>query len=142
MARKWDTGALDAVWISDITYLRTDEGWVDLCAVRNACSRRVIGWRWTRCRPAPWSNARCAWPIILRGGPAGVMFHADRGTQYTSSQLNDVCTDLGIQQSVGRTGACGTTRSISPSNQGVFNSSGLPTVRAGMSFAFGLSARA
>ncbi|MBT2521283.1 integrase core domain-containing protein [Arthrobacter sp. ISL-28] len=34
------------------------------------------------------------------------MFHADRGTQYTSAQLNDVCTGLGIRQSVGRTGVC------------------------------------
>ncbi|MBT2521282.1 DDE-type integrase/transposase/recombinase [Arthrobacter sp. ISL-28] len=41
---KWDTGTVDAVWISDITYLRTDQGWVYLCAVRDACSRRVAGW--------------------------------------------------------------------------------------------------
>jgi transposase InsO family protein len=36
----------------------------------------------------------------------GVVFHADRGTQYTSAQLNDVCSGLGIRQSVGRTGVC------------------------------------
>lgn len=44
--------------------------------------------------------------ILRRGGPAGVVFHADRGTQYTSTQLNDVCAGLGIRQSVGRTGVC------------------------------------
>jgi transposase InsO family protein len=44
--------------------------------------------------------------ILRGGGPAGVVFHADRGTQYTSTQLNDVCAGLGIRQSVGRTGVC------------------------------------
>lgn len=44
--------------------------------------------------------------ILRGGGPDGVVFHADRGTQYTSAQLNDVCTGLGIRQSVGRTGVC------------------------------------
>lgn len=45
--------------------------------------------------------------FVLRGGdPAGVVFHADRGTQYTSAQLNDVCSGLGIRQSVGRADRC------------------------------------
>ena len=107
VARKWDTGALDAVWISDITYLRTDEGWVYLCAVRDACSRRVLGWAMDSVQTTALVERALRMAYILRGGgPAGVVFHADRGTQYTSAQLNDVCTGLGIRQSVGRTGVC------------------------------------
>src|SRR6478736_8844756 len=107
VARKWDTGTLDAVWISDITYLRTGEGWVYLCAVRDACSRRVIGWAMDSVQTASLVERALRMAYVLRGGgPAGVVFHADRGTQYTSSQLNGVCSGLGIRQSVGRTGVC------------------------------------
>lgn len=42
--RVFDVGRLDAVWISDITYLATGEGWLYLAVVRDACSRRVLGW--------------------------------------------------------------------------------------------------
>ena len=42
--RKWDTGKLDQVWVGDITYLRTWEGWLYLATVIDAHSRRVIGW--------------------------------------------------------------------------------------------------
>lgn len=44
---------------------------------------------------------------VLRGEvPDDVVFHADRGTQFMSEQLHDVCTELGVQQSAGRTGVC------------------------------------
>lgn len=102
-----DTGALDAVWISDITYLRTDEGWVYWCAVRDACSRRAIGWAVDTVQTSNLVEWALRMAYILRGGgPDGAVCHADRGTQCTSGQLNDVCTGLGTHQSVGRTGVC------------------------------------
>lgn len=44
MRRRIDSGALNRMWTSDITYLRTGQSWLYLCAVRDGCSRRVIGW--------------------------------------------------------------------------------------------------
>lgn len=108
--RHFDRGELNAVWTSDITYLRTGQGWLYLCAVRDGCSRRVIGYGFsdslhtdlveTALRNAHTFRDRAAGPID------GVIFHADRGCQYTSEQLDRVAGELGVRLSVGRTGVC------------------------------------
>ncbi|QDG61167.1 DDE-type integrase/transposase/recombinase [Pseudarthrobacter sp. NIBRBAC000502771] len=109
VARKWDTGTLDAVWISDITYLRTGEGWVYLCAVRDACSRRVIGWAMDSVQTASLVERALRMAYVLRGGgPAGVVFHADRGTQgvfnRSKQHLVTEVLDVGSQSSEAGTG--------------------------------------
>lgn len=105
--RCWDTGELNRVWISDITYLHTREGWLYLCAVRDACSRRVIGWAMDQAQTTDLVERALRMARTLRGQiPDGVVFHADRGTQFTSTQLYEVCQELGVAQSAGRTGVC------------------------------------
>lgn len=105
--RGWDTGRLNAVWIMDITYLRTNEGWVYLCAVRDACSRRVIGWAMDQTHTSTLVERALRMAQVLRGElPHDEVFHADRGTQYTSAQLAEACAALQVRQAVGRTGTC------------------------------------
>ena len=59
------------------------------------------------CEILPWSNRPCGWRIRFRGDVAdGMVFHADRGTQFTSEKLWEVCRNLGVAQSVGRSGVC------------------------------------
>lgn len=105
--RAWDRGRLDAVWISDITYLHTGEGWLYLCVVRDACSRRVLGWAMSERQTTDLVERALRMAHTLRGAPAvEVVFHADRGSQYTSAQLHAAASQLGVAQSVGRTGVC------------------------------------
>lgn len=105
--RQFDTGVLNAVWISDITYLDTDEGWLYLCAVRDGHSRRVLGWAVEDHMRADLVEAALTRAVTLRGQlPGQVIFHADRGTQYTSAQIADAAGDLGVLRSMGRTGVC------------------------------------
>lgn len=105
--RRWDTGELDAVWISDITYLPTDEGWVYLCAVRDGCSRRVLGWSMAAVQDSNLVERALRMARTLRGEIGGqIVFHADRGAQYTSAQLHAAAQSLGVLRSVGRTGVC------------------------------------
>jgi transposase InsO family protein len=107
VGRHFDQGTLNAVWMSDITYLDTDQGWLYLCAVRDGCSRRVLGWYIADHLHTDLVEAALTMAVTLRGRlPDQVIFHADRGCQYTSAQLATVTTALGIAQSVGRTGVC------------------------------------
>ena len=91
--------------MSDITYLRTGDGWTYLCAIRDGHSRRVLGWAMDSVQDSHLVERALRIAYILRGKvPDELVFHADRGTQFTSRQLWQVCQELGIAQSVGRTG--------------------------------------
>jgi transposase InsO family protein len=105
--RRFDRGELDKVWTSDITYLSTDEGWLYLCAVRDGCSRRVLGWAVEDHMRTDLVESALSMAVTMRGAlPEQVIFHADRGTQYTSGQLTRFARRYDIAQSVGRTGVC------------------------------------
>jgi putative transposase len=107
VGRKFDQGLLNRAWTSDITYLNTGQGWLYLCAVRDGCSRRVLGWSVQDHLRADLVDQALTMAVVLRGAlPGKVIFHADRGTQYTSAQIAELCAGLGLLQSVGRTGVC------------------------------------
>ncbi len=95
------------MWSSDITYLDTDEGWLYLCAIRDGCSRRVVGWAIEDHLRTDLVEAALRRAVTLRGQlPEQVIFHADRGTQYTSAQIADAAAELDVLRSMGRTGVC------------------------------------
>ncbi len=108
--RTFDTGELNRVWTSDITYLATGEGWLYLCAVRDGCSRQVLGYGFSDSLHTDVVETALRRAVAFRdpatGPTAGVIFHADRGCQYTSEQLALVAQELDVRQSVGRTGVC------------------------------------
>lgn len=105
--RCWDAGGLDRCWISDITYLRTGEGWVYLAAVTDGHSRRIIGWAMDTHMHTDLVERALRMAHTLRGElPDDVVFHADHGCQFTSEQMHRVCQDLHVLQSMGRTGVC------------------------------------
>ena len=107
VGRRFDRGRLNAVWTSDITYLATGEGWLYLCAIRDGCSRRVVGWSIADHLRTDLVETALRRAVTLRGQvPGQVIFHADRGTQYTSAQIAEACTDLEVLPSMGRTGVC------------------------------------
>ncbi len=108
--RQFDTGQLNQVWTSDITYLGTGESWLYLCAVRDGCSRRVLGYAFSDSLHTDVVETALRRAVAFRdpatGPTSGVIFHADRGCQYTSEQMAAVAAELDVRQSVGRTGVC------------------------------------
>jgi putative transposase len=105
--RRFDMGGKDLAWFSDITYLACGDGWAYLCAVRDGHTRRVLGRVVSATMTADLVEQTLRQAVALRGQlPEHVIFHADRGAQFTSRQIAQLAAGLGLLQSVGRTGIC------------------------------------
>jgi transposase InsO family protein len=105
--RRFDPDTPDAVWVGDITYLRTGEGWLFLATVIDLYSRRVIGWSVADHMRTSLVSAALEMAVATRGGQVdGVIFHSDRGSQYTSAEFGQLCDRLCVIQSMGATGVC------------------------------------
>jgi transposase InsO family protein len=97
---------LDHLWVSDITYVRTDEGWLYLATILDASSRRVVGWSLAdHLRPELALDALTMALTTRRPAP-GLIHHSDRGTQYLSSAYADRLAAHHLRQSVGHPGTC------------------------------------
>ena len=105
--RDFNPAAPNVIWCGDITYLATGEGWLYLATVIDLFSRRVIGWSLTDHMRSSLVADALTTAVATRGGHVdGVIFHSDRGSQYTSAHFGEVCDRLGVVQSMGATGVC------------------------------------
>jgi transposase InsO family protein len=107
VGRQFVPAGKDELWYGDITYIRTMRGWVFLAAVIDGYSRKVVGWAVAdHMREALVLDAM---KMAIRGrrpGIGAVVFHSDRGSQYTGRAFRDLCLANGIIPSVGHTGSC------------------------------------
>jgi putative transposase len=107
VARDFNPYAPDVTWAGDITYIPTGEGWLFLSTVIDLFSRRVIGWGVADHLRTPLVSTALEMAVATRGGYVdGVVFHSDRGCQYTSAEYRQLCERLGVTQSMGATGIC------------------------------------
>lgn len=97
---------LDTRWCGDVTYIRTWEGWAYLATVIDLASRRVVGWALADHMRTDLVSDALRTACIQRRPPAGVIFHSDRGCQYTSRDFATLAAELGVTLSVGRKGEC------------------------------------
>jgi putative transposase len=96
----------NALWYGDITYVRTWDGWAYIASVIDGYSRKVIGWAIGDHMRTELVIDALRMALERRRPPRGVIFHADRGSQYTSQAFVDFCAEHGVRNSVGRTGSC------------------------------------
>jgi putative transposase len=96
----------NAVWVADITYLPTEEGWCYLAVVLDRSARRVVGWatRATLERDLVLTALRYA--IMQRQPPPGLLHHSDRGSQYASGDDQQVLAQAHMHGSMSRSGNC------------------------------------
>ena len=108
LGREFMVNEPDKVWVGDITYIWTDEGWLFLAVVIDLFSRQVIGWslRADMTRDIVIDALRMAWFKRRPSKHAGLIFHSDRGSQYASKDFCDVLDEYGITASMSRRGDC------------------------------------
>ena len=95
------------VWVTDITYLPTREGWLYLAAEMDLCSRRILGWSTHESLATQLPNAALERALQTRGSsPRGLLHHSDRGCQYTSAEFRKHLQLRGITASMSRRANC------------------------------------
>ena len=104
--RQFAVDAPDRAWVTDITYLRTREGFAYLCVIIDLFSRRVVGWA-LQSRPTTELAVQALLSAIWRRKPAaGLLIHSDQGTQYTGREWAAFLREHGLQHSMSRRGNC------------------------------------
>jgi len=101
-----DANRLNARWCGDITYIRTWEGWLFLATVIDIASRRVVGYAMADHLRTELISDALSNAVAARNPDPGVVFHSDRGCQYTSAAFADLADDCQVVLSLGRTGQC------------------------------------
>lgn len=97
---------VNTVWAGDVTYLRTNEGWMYLAVVMDLCSRRIVGWCQSKQMTVDLVKKALKMAITLRSPKSGLLFHSDRGSQYTSKGFRRLLNKHKIIASMSGVGAC------------------------------------
>jgi transposase InsO family protein len=97
---------MDRVWVGDITYLPTREGWLYLAVVLDLASRSVVGWAMKDSLEAELATAALERAIWSRRPAPGLIHHSDRGGQYASGEYQARLAAHGIRPSMSRKGNC------------------------------------
>jgi putative transposase len=104
LARVITPGAVNQLWVADITYIRLRTEFVYLAVVLDAFSRRVIGWALARTLEAELALSALRMALTQRQPAAGLVHHSDRGVQYASQMYTDLLQEHAIQISMSRRG--------------------------------------
>jgi len=102
--RRFEADAPDCLWLADITYVPTLEGWLFLGVVMDMYSRKIVGWSMRDDLKADLVVDALAMAVTRRRPPAGLVHHSDRGSQYTSLAFGKTLRDSGLTASMGSRG--------------------------------------
>lgn len=106
LRRQFQADTPNRKWVTDITYIPTDQGWLYLAAVVDLFSRRVVGWSMGSTMQGSLVKNALWMAIADRRPPAGLLHHSDRGSQYASFAYQSLLGDYQIVASMSRTGNC------------------------------------
>ena len=106
LKRRFNPQKPNRVYAGDITYIKTDEGWLYLAIVMDLFSRQIVGWSMADHMKTSLVNDAMTMAIWKRKPPKGLLWHTDRGSQYASKEHRELLAQHGIRQSMSRKGNC------------------------------------
>ena len=106
LERNFNVSSINRVWVSDITYIPTNEGWLYLCVILDLFSRKVISWKLSPSMSDDLIIETFRNAIRTRKPSGELLFHSDRGSQYCSSKLLEIAKRHNVKQSMSRKGNC------------------------------------
>jgi putative transposase len=104
--RAFMASAPDRLWVADITYLRTWEGWLYLVAVQDLFSRRIVGWSMADHMRTELVTDALQMALARRRPEPGLIWHSDQGSQFVRLAFGQQARAAGIAQSMGSRGDC------------------------------------
>jgi len=104
--RQFEVSAANAVWISDITYIWTSEGWLYLAGVADLYSRMMVGWSMSHRITEQLTLDALNHAIIRRQPSEGLLHHSDQGSQYAANDYQKLLKDHQMICSMNRKGDC------------------------------------
>ncbi len=106
LGQVFDTASPDQVWVTDITYIRTHEGWLYLAVVIDLYSRRVVGWSMQSRMQTDLALSALLMAVWRRKPTAKVIVHSDQGSQFTSYEWQSFLKQHNLEASMSRRGNC------------------------------------
>jgi len=106
LAHRPPPASVNRVWVSDITYVFTTEGWLYLAAVMDLYSRKIVGWATSDSLETHLVKAALQQALALRSATAGLLHHSDRGSQYASTCYRRLLQTAQILPSMSAQGHC------------------------------------
>ena len=106
LQQNFSVDAPDRVWVTDITYIRTHEGWLYLAAVIDLYSRKVVGWSTASRMQTSLALNALLMAVWRRKPTKKVIVHSDQGSQFTSHEWRGFLTDHNLEASMSRRGNC------------------------------------
>ena len=106
LQRQFKVAAPNRVWVGDITYVWTAEGWAYLAVVLDLFSRRIVGWAMAPTMPTELVASALTMAMARRPPSKGLIFHSDRGSQYASVAYQQQLQAAGIRPSMSGVGNC------------------------------------
>jgi len=106
LAQAPKASAPNQLWVADITYIETQEGWLYLAAILDLYSRKIVGWAMSERIDTHLVLKALTMALLHRQPPANLLCHSDRGVQYASADYRTALANAGLAPSMSRKGNC------------------------------------